>query len=374
MNALRVQWLPDSASLHEHAPALARLAQDAVEPNVFHEPWLLLPALHAFAPPALSVALVWRDDGRLAALFPFRRYPRSGWTPARLGLWHHLYSFLGTPLVNRDRPEEAVAALLASVERGDAPARCLELGTITADGPFSRALARALDGRSGWTQHRDLQRRACLDLASTRPPEPGISTRHRKELRRQWKRLSEQGRPAFLELGAHEDPAPWLDAFLQLEASGWKGRAGTALRAAGGDAGFFRQVAALAHQQGRLHMLSLALDGRPIAMQCNFLAGEGAFAFKVAFDETYASASPGLQLELHALERLAAVPGLQWVDSCASPDHPLMNRLWTGRRIVADHWLAHGNGHARAWLALLRMRRRLGARVRALRARHRPAN
>ncbi|MGX5732449.1 GNAT family N-acetyltransferase [Pseudoxanthomonas beigongshangi] len=374
MNALRVQWLPDSASLHEHAPALARLAQDAVEPNVFHEPWLLLPALYAFAPSALSIALVWRDDGRLAALFPFRRYPRTGWMPARLGLWHHLYSFLGTPLINRDQPDDAVAALLASIERGDAPARCLELSAITAEGPFSQALARALGGRSGWTQHRDLQRRACLDLASARPPEPGISARHRKELRRQWKRLSEQGRLAFLELGAHEDAAPWLDAFLQLEASGWKGRAGTALRADDGDAGFFRQVATLAHRQGRLHMLTLALDGRPIAMQCNFLAGEGAFAFKVAFDEAYASASPGLQLELHALERLAAVPGLRWVDSCASPDHPLMNRLWTGRRVMADHWLAHGNGHARAWLSQLRVRRWLGARMRALRARGRPAD
>ena len=42
------------------------------------------------------------------------------------------------------------------------------------------------------------------------------------------------------------------------------------------------------HFRGRLQLLSLAIDGRPIAMKLNlFAASGGGFAFKIAYDEAY---------------------------------------------------------------------------------------
>lgn len=369
MTALQVQWLEDAAGLHAYADALAALAADAIEPNVFHEPWMLLPALQRFDHDAVRIALVWREDGTLAALFPFQWHPRKGLRPPLLSLWRHIYCFLGTPLVHRDQPDATLAALLDSIAQGRAPARCVQLDEITADGAFARTLAAVLRSRPGWRQHRDLRQRAWLDLAGDRQTEPAFSARHLKDLRRKRRKLEQAGTLAVVRLGADDDIAPWLDEFLRLEASGWKGRAGTALGSTPADAEFFRRIAESAHRQHRLHLLALTLDGRAVAMQCDFFADDGGFAFKVAYDEAHAATSPGLQLELESMPRLAAVPALAWMDSCAAPDHPLMNRLWRGRRMLADQWLAYGNGLPALWLLQLRWRRALGARVRRWRAR-----
>lgn len=369
MNTLRVQWLDDAAALQAHAEAMAALAAEAIEPNVFHEPWLLLPALQRFRPADVRAALIWREDDSLAALLPFQWHPRSGLRPAFLSLWRHPYCFLGTPLVHHVQPEATLAALLDSVEQGRAPAHCMQLDGITAEGAFSRALMAALRTRSRWRQHRDLRQRALLDLCAQRQTAPDLSARHLKDLRRKRRKLEQTGKLAIRRLADDEDLTPWLDEFLRLEASGWKGRVGTALDNSPADAAFFRRIAESAHQQRRLHLLALTLEGRAIAMQCDFFAGNGGFAFKVAYDETFAAASPGLQLELEAMPRLAATPTLAWIDSCATPDHRLMNRLWRGRRALADHWLAYGIGLPAFWLSLLRLRREVGARVRRWRAR-----
>ena len=66
-------------------------------------------------------------------------------------------------------------------------------------------------------------------------------------------------------------------------------------------------------------MLALRLNGRRIACKCNFLAGPGSFAFKIAFDEAYARYSPGKLLEVENIRLAHERPGLEWMDSCADP-------------------------------------------------------
>jgi hypothetical protein len=89
-------------------------------------------------------------------------------------------------------------------------------------------------------------------------------------------------------------------------------------------------------------MLGLFLEGRPIALKCNFLAPPGSFAFKIAFDENYARYSPGVHLEMANIEQVLAQPGLDWMDSCAIPDHFMINRLWTERRTVQTLLISTG--------------------------------
>jgi hypothetical protein len=83
-------------------------------------------------------------------------------------------------------------------------------------------------------------------------------------------------------------------------------------------------------------MLAMRLDGRPIAHKCNFLSGPGSFAFKIAFDEEYARHSPGVLLELENIRRLHAQSKVRWMDSCADPSHPMLDRLWPDRRTIQD--------------------------------------
>ena len=132
------------------------------------------------------------------------------------------------------------------------------------------------------------------------------------------------------------------DAFLACEAGGWKGREGTALACREADQIFFHAAAAAAFRRGRLLALSLEVDGRPIALCSNFLSGEGAFAFKTAFDGDFSRNSPGVLLEVELMRRLAEVRGVRWMDSCTAADNDTLNALWPDRRPMSTMLAATG--------------------------------
>lgn len=69
----------------------------------------------------------------------------------------------------------------------------------------------------------------------------------------------------------------------------------------------------------------------------NFLAAtQGADKLKIAYDEQYAAYSPGVLMELENL-RLTLDEGLfDWMDSCAIPNHPMINHLWAERRLMGN--------------------------------------
>jgi len=100
-------------------------------------------------------------------------------------------------------------------------------------------------------------------------------------------------------------------------------------------------------------MLALRLDGRPIASKCDFLAADGSFTFKIAFDESYARYSPGLLLELHNIQRLHAQSRTGWVDSCTHAENFMFNRLWLGRRTIESRVVSTGKAPGDLVIAML---------------------
>jgi hypothetical protein len=81
-------------------------------------------------------------------------------------------------------------------------------------------------------------------------------------------------------------------------------------------------------------MLGLNFDGFAIARRCAFVAGEGSFAFKTAYDEEFADFSPGAMLEMDSIRQLQTLPAVRWMDSCATPDNFLVNRLSNDRKTI----------------------------------------
>ena len=61
-----------------------------------------------------------------------------------------------------------------------------------------------------------------------------------------------------------------------------------------------------------------------------------AWCWKIAYDERRARFSPGVQLILDATERLLGDPCIERVDSCATPDHPMIDHVWRERLMLAD--------------------------------------
>ncbi|HVL36089.1 MAG TPA: GNAT family N-acetyltransferase, partial [Burkholderiales bacterium] len=154
----------------------------------------------------------------------------------------------------------------------------------------------------------------------------------RKQLRRRERRLQERGKVQLVALSPGDDPRRWIDDFLRLEASGWKGRLGTALACSEGNRRFAVEALRAAAQRGRLHMVGVDFDGAPIARCCNLLAGEASYAFRTAYDEAFAAYSPGLMAEVHSIREFHALPSVAWMDSMTDPNNELLNRLWKHRR------------------------------------------
>jgi hypothetical protein len=83
-------------------------------------------------------------------------------------------------------------------------------------------------------------------------------------------------------------------------------------------------------------------------MLVNFRHDEGAFSFKIAFDEALGRFSPGVLIEIANLHAVQDDPTIGWMDSCAAADHPMIDSLWAERRTIVQYRIAlHGRGMAR---------------------------
>lgn len=337
------------------------LADRASEPNPFHESWYLIPALRALQPKGrVGLLRVMADDaliGVLPVLGERRYYGRP--IPHLCG-WIHGNSFAGTPLVAPGMEQPFWRALLDWADHRTGHALFLHLAALPLDGPLYPALQAVVaeQGRAAGLVFRE--HRAMLDSALSAEDyfEASLSAKKRKELRRQSTRLAELGNVRFERLRDARGLERWIDDFLALEHSGWKGAAGSALLSHHETAQLFREALGGAARHGKLERLTLFLDGEPIAMLANFLVPPGAYSYKTAFDERYARYSPGVLIQQENLALLDD-PAVQWCDSCAAADHPMIDHLWRERRPIGRVSIAIG-GKLRRGLFAQMLRLELG--------------
>ena len=323
-----LEVLKDADALRRLAPEWQALADEAAEPNPFYEPWMLLPALDAYGVPEGFACAAVRLDGRLAALFPLQLEPRWRQLPLRaLRSWRHRNMLVGTPLLAAKRAGSAVLALLQS---GLAP--LVEFEWTSGGGLFYAALADAATEAGLPWMVTDAYTRAVL--VRERDPRVRFNSNMKNNVRRWSARLATLGEVRPVRLAQGDDAARWLEEFLRLEASGWKGSAGSALACREDDRRFAAAVFAEAFRRGRLLLTGLDLDGRPLARHWMFTAGEGAFTFKIAYDEAYAACAPGILAEVDNVRQLVEGGGPRWIDSNTSHGNTSYGRVWKDRRVV----------------------------------------
>lgn len=302
--------------------AWGRLIDRTLAPAGLNSPELLLPLFQHVGGAELATV---EAEGELLMALPVsrRKFPfplTSNWiTPLTLS---------GHPHLDGARAEAVLRTFLD--DRGGP----VLLRSIATSGVFWDALQSAA-GRMAVIE--------AWERAALRPRgsygawlETAVDGKRRKEWRRLRARLEELGRLEFVVLKPGEDATPWAKEFLGLEASGWKGRAGTALAANPAVGNIFPEICRNLAGAGKLRFWKLVLDGRPIAMLFAFVEGDQAWLGKIAYDEDLARYSPGVLVVLAATERLFDEPGLACVDSCAIPGHPMIDRLWRDRLAVAD--------------------------------------
>ncbi len=345
------------SSLADAIEPWRRLAARAGEPNVFYEPAFALAAAPTQGHDVEAI-LAWSTDTprRLLGMFPFRRTARRYGVkfPLLLG-WTHPFAPLGTPLVDRDAMVEVAAAVLDHVAGDAALPKLLLLPLLPEAGPVAQALRAAADTRGGTHAAHARHLRAALT-----PGAPGtcgldqtIGTKRFREYNRLHRRLAETGQIDFILARAPADVAAALQRFLALEVQGWKGAAGTALIANTALRDFAETAIEALARQGQALVADLQLGGQTIAAVVALQSGSSVWTWKIAYDEEMARFSPGLQVMTALTGALLADPVVVLVDSCAIPDHPMIDRLWHDRIAMADMLI--GLTHDRKFAVASRM-------------------
>jgi CelD/BcsL family acetyltransferase involved in cellulose biosynthesis len=299
-------------------PAWAALETYAIEAAPFNLGALALPNVAAQQGAAVAVV---KGGGGVQLAVPFRQ---------RLGFDESLWSDItasGLPLLERRRSDLTIKTFARALRRP------FLFRAIPTQSKFFAALARSatiLAKTNSW-QRAALAPKGDFEgwLAAS------FSAHRRKELRRLRARLAEQGALTFHAVAAGAGSERHMAEFLALEARGWKGRNKSALHSRPDSEKLFRAASAGLGRDSRLRFWFLRLNGVPIAALFGIVQGREAAIVKIAYDEAHARFSPGVLLMIDVTKALFA-EGIALADSCADPDHPMIDHIWRERLEFAD--------------------------------------
>ena len=326
---------------HLLADEISVLAAKSLESNIFFEPEFLQAGIQRIEDKGVMLICLWEGNPGSRVLrflmpaittkagFPFQRVLR--------GFTHH-FAPLGTPLMHRDNAPEIAENLLRLL--GDPE---LSIPVVIAfdqqrlDGPSIQNLIQAAESLG--LRHNTVlsYQRANLQAIDTNSMDPltfirqSLGKKRLKEYARLLRRLGETGEVAFEIARTENSILDAIEGFLTLEAGGWKGRSGTALYSLKQIAAFSRQAVSALAKANQCEIHSMKVGGKIIAsLICFKIKGEY-FTWKIAFDESYNSYSPGVQIMLKASEHWLGKKSFVSADSLASANHSMIDHLWRER-------------------------------------------
>ena len=314
------------------------LCSRTIEPNLFFNPRFLAPAMPRLEDREVRLAVMRDGDegrNRIRLLVPYSVET----APARLGAsiiraWSNPFGPLGTPLIDHDDPEGVLDDFLSMLARPHLKLpRVMVFPDIRMDGPFAAVLRNVADSRGLPMQTLAHVERPALKslLDGDDYLKNSLKAHHFREFRRLKRRLADNGPVEHIVARNPADIRYAAEAFLTLEASGWKGRERTAMAVDRLRAAFAREAIHRLAEADMCRVHLLTLNGQPIAALVVFIEAGVAYTWKTAFDESYAAYSPGTLLMIEVTKNHLDDPNIEISDSCAVPDHPVMSRIWTER-------------------------------------------
>ncbi len=349
--------------------------------NPFHERSLVEAAAQFLAAPGERVHLLGDETASWDSLLPLKLHLDTPYGSV-WSVWSHIHAMDTTPGTIHDH-----APLLNSLfgflrERR---ARILRWSTLPADTSFYDTLIDWLeDNGLDYCVTKRIERPVLsADAGDARARvEASVGGKRQREFRRSRRRLEERGPLVLRTHDGPHDSAAWLSDFLDIERSGWKGRAGTALACRQEERAWFDAMAHRAAAQGRVLVYRLDLGGEAVAMSVNLRAGRRVWCFKTAYRDDLARFAPGALLEYESTFAAIDDPTIGWLDACTMDAGGLMGTLWPERRPVVDMLIATRRGSnslvraaALGWRGYLAGKRRgtgLAARLRSGGQRGRP--
>lgn len=327
----------DRAGLLALGPEWEELVENALEENAYYSRQYCTALLSHIEKRPLKAIAVWKDCNMIA-LWPFvsDRLHWGGLVSLNKA-WTTDYTTTSIPLIDKRWVHEAVCAVLdtmaATVTGGDV----WLLPNISLDGPVNRALKAEMSERGLPSRTFDPFERAILTKRGTFEDhmKEHVSKKRRKDLRRNRKRLDDLGEVAWTahESGPELDTA--IDAFLKIEASGWKGDRGTALDCTDATRAFAKEAFGHTNDKSITRADVLRLDGNPVAINLTLITGSTGFTIKCAYDDAYKGQSVGLLLEEEMIRSVLEDDWVERLDSSAVSGH-LITSFWNDTIEIGD--------------------------------------
>jgi len=314
------------------------LTNRALEPNVFFAGRFLAPAMPRLEDRVIRLMLM-RDEtethSRMRMLLPYSiEKPGFSVGATIIRAWSNPFGPLGTPLVDREDAAETLDNMLDALSRTEMGLPgVLVLPDMRLDGPVAGLLRAVAMARNLSVVVTEQVKRPFLEstLDANDYLAKSVSPHHRREMRRQWRRLSEHGELSYMVARQPEEIRYHLEEFLTLEDTGWKGRRKSSMVSDRYRAAFAREAINSLAETDSVRIHSLALNGEAIASMIVFISAGDAWTWKTAYNEAWAHYSPGKLLVDRLTEWHLDDLNIRRTDSCAVPDHPIMSRLWSER-------------------------------------------
>lgn len=304
------------------AASLEELWQDASTSSVFNHPAWWQAAIAAWGNGRPLHIVTAHEDGRLVAAWPFWRKRLGG----RDGLAAVVepvasrHSDYVMPLVRSGRDvEDLIACMLRALRPRIGTHTLLFWPKSPQPDESRRAVERACSGGL-WQIASEEMPTAYVPLARTRAEtEATWKSRHRRELRRQHRRLAEQGAVALEVAQGRDEAIAMLPDLWALHRANWTAR---------GARSEFEDHRAMRFLEGivaglpadRLHLSAMRCAGRRISVQLGFIEAGALMLYKPAFDIGMAAFSPGklhddLLVDWSISEGLSRIDFLQGLES-----------------------------------------------------------
>lgn len=288
---MAVEWIEDEAGFAALDGEWESLLPDDSTPfdlHCWHLSWW-----RAFGGAAdLSVCTV-RRDGELAAVLPLERSGR------RLRALANSHSSVFRPLArDGEAMDELAAAALGAGSAGvglvGLPARDPSLGALSSQARPAGMTPLVTPAYASPIVATDGDFDAWRNSSKKRWGAP---------LERFRRKMGREHEAEFALVEPPRDLTTELEDGFGVEASGWKGRAGTAIDSAPETAAFYREVSGEFARRDALRLSRILLDGRTVAFDLCILHRSRLYLLKTGFDEEYRRLAPGLVMRLSVIER-----------------------------------------------------------------------
>lgn len=290
--------------------------------------WICTFFEHCLRPGESWICLFARDNGALAGVLPLVISPRGrtlGGVTLKIPVDLHTFSvdILAAP----GKAGEVVPLLLSSIERFVPSWSSLRISRLPRLSPTVSIIEQGIPGLRPVSFYDGDGSSIRLDGGGDAYA-AGISRKFRRNLANARNRLAELRDVAYLRVEGPLATSAHLAQFAELEAAGWKGRGGSAIRSSSTLLAFYTALTRRLGENGWLQWSFLRAEGKVIAAKLNVRFGPSLVMCKIAYDEAYARYSPGNLLMEQDIEDAGQSGTIARID------------------LVADaHWLSHRNPH-----------------------------